>query len=121
VETHLSQVGASLIRFRGRGNGTENPVGCHPWRENEKGVKIIPAQDYAGVDNFGLRGRADNVCAFPSGELNRAGANTTSSSVDQDALTRLQRSIFKERGPGNRRSARDRGCFVKTERLWLLG
>src|SRR5712692_685808 len=44
--------GASLIRFRGRGNGTENPVGCHPWRENEEGVKIIPAQDYAGVDMF---------------------------------------------------------------------
>ena len=51
VETHLSQVGgASLSRSRGRANGTENPVGCHPWRENEEGVKIIPAQNYAGVD-----------------------------------------------------------------------
>ena len=55
METHLSQVGgASLIRSRGRANGTENPVGCHPWRENEEGVKIIPAQNYAGVD----RGRS---------------------------------------------------------------
>ena len=53
VETHLSQVGgASLSRSRGRANGTENPVGCHPWRENEEGVKIIPAQNYAGVDNM---------------------------------------------------------------------
>src|SRR5205823_1175064 len=52
VETHLSQVGgASLSRSRGRANGTENPVGCHPWRENEEGVKIIPAQNYAGIDN----------------------------------------------------------------------
>ncbi|SRR6266704_6004304 len=42
--------GASLIRSRGRANGTENPVGCHLWRENEEGVKIIPAQNYAGVD-----------------------------------------------------------------------
>jgi len=38
------------MRSRGRTNGTENPVGCHPWRENEEGVKIIPAQNYAGVD-----------------------------------------------------------------------
>ena len=51
METHLSQVGgASLIRSRGRANGTENPVGRHSWRENEEGVKIIPAQNYAGVD-----------------------------------------------------------------------
>src|SRR5436305_4625420 len=56
VETHLSQVGgASLSRSRGRANGTENPVGCHPWRENEEGVKIIPAQNYAGVDTCSVR------------------------------------------------------------------
>jgi hypothetical protein len=41
---------ASLIHSRGSANGTQNPVGCHSWRENEEGVKIIPAQDYAGVD-----------------------------------------------------------------------
>jgi len=51
VETHLSQVGgAALIRSCGRVNGTQNPVGCYLWRENEEGVKIIPAQNYAGVD-----------------------------------------------------------------------
>ena len=70
---------------------------------------------------IGLRGRADHLCAFPPGKLNREGTNATSSPVDQDALTRLQCSIFKERCPGNRRSAGDRGCFVKTERLGLAG
>jgi hypothetical protein len=51
VETHLSQVGgASLSRSRGRANGTQNPGGCHPWREHEEGVKIIPAHNYVGVD-----------------------------------------------------------------------
>src|SRR5436305_11280696 len=54
VETHLSKVGgASLSRSRGRANGTQNPGGCHPWRENEEGVKIIPAQNDAGVDSTG--------------------------------------------------------------------
>jgi hypothetical protein len=39
-----------LIRSRGRANGSENPVVCHHGKENEEGVKIIPAQIYAGVD-----------------------------------------------------------------------
>jgi hypothetical protein len=53
VETHLSQVGGAVrIGSRGRANGTQNPVDCHPWRENEEGVKIIPAHNYAGVDTF---------------------------------------------------------------------
>src|SRR5436305_7786000 len=42
VETHLSQVGgASLSRSGGRANGTQNPVGCHAWRENEGGSKLF--------------------------------------------------------------------------------
>ncbi len=33
-----------------RANGSEYLVVCQPGKENEEGVKIIPAQIYAGVD-----------------------------------------------------------------------
>jgi len=53
VETPCRRVGWSiLIRSRGRASGRENPVVCQHWKENAEGVKIIPAQIYAGVDNL---------------------------------------------------------------------
>ena len=48
--------GRSLICSRGRANGRENPVVCHHGKENEEGVKIIPAQIYAGVDTIRVVG-----------------------------------------------------------------
>jgi hypothetical protein len=53
VETACCRVGWSIVDpLSDRANGRENPVGCQHGKENEKGVKIIPAQIYAGVDTL---------------------------------------------------------------------
>src|SRR5437899_10309543 len=38
--------------LRSRTNGRENPGDCQRWNENDRGVKIIPAQNYTGVDSI---------------------------------------------------------------------
>ena len=76
--------GASLIRSRGRANGTENPVGCHLWRENEEGVKIIPAQNYAGVDTLQLHrkiAKADSLSQIIEGLIDLKAAAAGQPSV----------------------------------------
>ena len=58
METACCRVGWSIVDpLSDRANGRENPVGCQHGKENEKGVKIIPAQIYAGVDTAGVVSR----------------------------------------------------------------
>jgi hypothetical protein len=49
--------GTSLLRSRGSAQETAEPWKLSPWKEHDEGVKIIPAQNSAGVDIFGLKMR----------------------------------------------------------------
>lgn len=48
--------GTSLLRSRGSAQETAEPWKLSPWKEHDEGVKIIPAQNSAGVDTrYGLQ------------------------------------------------------------------
>ena len=55
VETRLSQGGGAAPNCCVAQRRSENLGACQLWKENHRGVKIIRAQDYAGVDTHQRR------------------------------------------------------------------
>jgi hypothetical protein len=83
-----------------------------PLHDLLKGRGGIVDHDFGAQRNHevqvGLRGRRDDLYANPSGKLHRERANAAGTSVDQDALPRLQTTIFNQGRPGNQRATGDR-------------